>query len=175
MSLYAQEHLEFRGIPIDGNLTNFVSKMKSIGYTVEAEDGNVVLMKGKFTNRDATLLVCSSVKSHTVWKVCVLFDEASSWNSLKSDYLEYKELFTKKYGKSSDCYEIFLDPYYEGDGYELQALRNEKCYYVTFFENSIGYVSVEMKKSERLGFNYEDKINSKIYSKEKDSSALDEI
>ena len=32
-----------------------------------------------------------------------------------------------------------------------------------------------MKASERLGIDYEDKINSKISSKEQDSSALDEI
>ena len=90
MSLYAQEHLEFRGIPIDGNLTNFVSKMKSIGYTVIDEEDNLVFMKGKFTNRDVKLLVCSSVKTHTVWKVCVLFDEARSWSSLKSEYKTFK-------------------------------------------------------------------------------------
>ena len=149
--------------------------MKSIGYTVIDEEGNLVLMKGKFTNRDATLLVCSSVKTHTVWKVCVVFEEARSWSSLKSDYLEYKELFTKKYGKSSDSYEFFSSPYYEGDGYELQALRNEKCHYITIFENNVGYVGVQMKTSERLGIDYEDKMNSKISSKEQDSSALDEI
>ena len=175
MSLYAQEPLEFRGLPIDGNLTNFVSKMKSIGYTVIDEEDNLVFMKGKFTNRDVKLLVCSSVKTHTVWKVCVLFDEARSWSSLKSDYLEYKDLFTKKYGKASDSYEFFLSPYYEGDGFEFQALRNEKCHYITFWENNVGYIAVQMKASERLGIDYEDKINSKISSKEQDSSALDEI
>lgn len=143
LSLSAQEHLEFRGIPIDGHLNSFVSKMKSIGYTVHEEDGNVVVMKGKFTNKDVLLAVIASVKTHIVWKVSVLFDEASSWSSLKSDYLEYKELFTNKYGMPRS-YEFFSKPYYEGDGFELQALRNEKCTYASFFENSVGYIGVRL-------------------------------
>lgn len=173
-SLSAQEHLEFRGIPIDGHLNIFVAKMKSIGYTIQEENNNVVIMKGKFTNKDVLLAVVGSVKTRTVWKVSVLFDVASSWSSLQSDYLEYKELFTNKYGMPKS-YEFFSKPYYEGDGYELQALRNDKCTYASFFENSVGYISVRLRSSECLGLDYEDKVNSEISAKEKKSSALDEI
>ena len=43
------------------------------------------------------------------------------------------ELFTKKYGEPKDHFEFFSSPYYEGDGYELQALRKEKCNYISFW------------------------------------------
>jgi hypothetical protein len=85
------------------------------------------------------------------------------------------ELYTSKYGQPSDNFEYILSPYYEGDGFELQALRNEKCTYSTFFITDSGFIIVKMTNSGKLSLEYEDKTNSDQDSKEKESSVLDDI
>ena len=174
-SLFAQEHLDFRGVPIDGQLTDFLSKMEAMGYSVASKDDNVVTMKGKFTNRDAELFIIATPVTKVVWKVIVDFDKATSWESLKSSYFEYKNLYITKYGKPKNDFEYFKKPYYEGDGYELQALRKEKCTYATYFETPNGYVAVKLTSFECLRIAYEDNINSELDTREKTSSALNEI
>ena len=174
-TFFAQEHLDFRGVPIDGHLENFISKMEGLGYKLTKIVDNAAIMSGKFTNKNAELIILASPKTKTVWKVAVSLDEAVSWSSLKSSYREYKELYTKKYGTPSNSFEYFKEPYYEGDGYELQALRKEKCTYMTYYELETGYVIVKMTSSGRISLGYEDKKNTDLDTAESTSSALDDI
>lgn len=176
--LYAQEsqkHIEFRGIPVSGNLNTFVGKLGGLGYKVAERSDNAVLMEGKFTGKDVEIIVFSSKKTKTVWKVLVRFDKATSWSSLKYDYEYYKSAFTKKYGNPETSYEFFSDPYYEGDGYELQAVRVEKCHYVSFYNTEGGVVYIEMDKSERLCVHYEDSVGTEKQKKERDEAVIDDI
>ena len=174
-SSFAQEHLDFRGVPIVGHLERFITKMENLGYTLDRIVDNAAIMSGKFTNKNAELIILASPKTKTVWKVAVHFDEEVSWSSLKSSYREYKELYTKKYGTPTNSFEYFKDPYYEGDGYELQALRKEKCTYVTYYKLSSGYVFVKMTSSGAISLGYEDNINTELDTTESTSSALDDI
>ena len=171
---FAQEHLDFRGVPIDGHIDDFVSKMEGLGYVLDKKADNIATMNGKFTGRDVELYVFSSLKTKTVWKVVMYFDKGS-WSSLKSDYFEYKKLYTQKYGKPSASYEYFSDPYYEGDGYELQALRKEKCHYFSMYNVEAGLLAVQISEYEQLKIAYEDKANTELKRNEQTSSALDEI
>lgn len=175
LSLFSQEHLDFRGIPIDGHIDNFVAKMKTLGYVLDNKEDDAVIMKGKFTNRDADIFILCTPKTKTVYKVFIDFDKEASWSSLKSRYFDYKELYIKKYGATDNSYEFFSKPYYEGDGYELQALKLEKCTYATFFKTSKGIVAVELTKYECLRLVYEDKINIELRENERTASALNEI
>ena len=176
--VYAQDsisHIEFKGIPLNGKLDDFVKKLETQGYKVTESLDNVIMMDGQFTGKDATILVISTKKSKTVWKVVVKFSEMSSWSSLKSDYYYYKEMFVKKYGSPTRKFEFFSKPYYEGDGYELSALRNEKCYYLSAFETNSGVVYLEISKYKRIEISYEDDANSHIMNREKEESVIDDI
>ena len=168
-------HLEFRGIPIDGKIDSFVNKLERLGYTVSKQAGSNVIMKGTFAGKDATLFILGTPKTNTVWKVAVNFSEASSWSSIKSDYKYYKEMFTKKYGTPKDVYEFFAKPYYEGDGYELQALRVEKCFYFTSYEVTGGTIVVQMSRFEYIQIIYEDSQNYTIKSNEENDAVIDDI
>ena len=174
-TFFAQEHLDFRGVPIDGHIDDFIIKMTELGYTLDKKVDNAAIMTGKFTGKDIDLYILCSPKTKTVWKVAALFDKATSWSSLKSSYFEYKKLYTQKYGKPESSYEFFSDPYYEGDGYELQALRKEKCHYFTMYDLEGGVVVVQLTTTECLQLGYEDNINGELTKKERTSSALDEI
>ena len=104
-----------------------------------------------------------------------MFGKSITWSDILSDYSTYVDLFTKKYGFPSDRFEFFEEPYYKGDGYELQALRNGKCNYVSFFKTDKGTIMIEMSREERLRLTYEDKINAELQNKEKTSRNLDDI
>ena len=175
LSLFAQSHLEFRGVPINGHIDNFVAKMKTLGYVVEDRDSDGATMTGKFTNRPVTLYVFCSPKSKTVYSVALSFQKQSSWTSLKSRYLEYKELYTSKYGVPQNEMGKFTSPYYEGDGYEIQALKLGKCKYASLFEKSNGSIMITLSDDSCLLLYYYDKTNDALNEKESKSSALDDI
>ena len=62
-----------------------------------------------------------------------------------------------------------------GDGYELQALRNKKCTYVSFFTSSRGNISLEMTDDSCVQVGYEDGINVEIFKREKNQVVLEDI
>lgn len=166
-----EEHLTFKGIPINGSLTTFVQKMKTAGFSfVEyVSDNTIAVFSGKFAGDDAKIYVASSPKTKTVFKVVVYYGKQTSWQSIKSDYFKYVAAMTEKYGEPSSHYEFFTRPYYEGDGYELQALRHEKCNYISFYDTQNGAIVVEMSTSEKISIGYEDAINVEIFKREKKS------
>lgn len=170
------QHFKFNGIPIDGNISNFVSKMNKKGFILEDyHEKSVAIMSGKFCGEDVNLFIIASEKSKTVWKVVVDYNNKGSWSTLKSDYSELKELFTKKYGYPEKSFNFFERPYYDGDGYELQALRLEKCHYVSFYNLSDGYISLKISQFGNIQIAYEDKINSEIRSEENENIILNDI
>ena len=169
------KHLEFKGIPIDGSLNEFVSKLEAKGFTKTETMGTIAQLKGEFAGENVNVYVVGSEKTKTVWKVAVFFPEKSSWRSLKRDYFDYKELFTKKYGKPKNDFEFFSDPYYEGDGYELQALRLDKCSYCSFYNTREGSIMLEIDSSKCISVGYEDATNVKIKSREEEENVMDDI
>ena len=171
----AQEHMEFRGIPIDGDVTSFVSKMKDLGYKLDEVDGDVTIMSGKFTGKDAHLYIVSSPKTKIACKVMIFFEKQTSWSSLKSMYDDYKELLEQKYNIKPSSYEYFRKPYKAGDGYEMQALRLDKCVYNSFYETPQGYIALSIESNQTISIGYEDAINIEIRSKEKESNTLEEL
>ena len=70
---------------------------------------------------------------------------------------------------------FFSKPYYEGDGYELQALRKEKCHYISFYKLPLGAAIVEISQFGHIQIGYEDNINYELKKKEEESEALDDI
>jgi len=161
LTLYAQDHLTFKGIPIDGPLSAFVEQMKAAGFTLTLSTTNGVAMEGTFAGfDDCTVLIVCTANSKTVWKVAVKLPVQNSWSSARYRYADFKDRFTDKYGKPSDCFEFFMSPYEEGDGYELQAIGLEKGHYSTYWQLPGGIIAVEISASNNtkgwVQFTYED-------------------
>lgn len=97
ISLMAQEHLSFKGIPIEGSMTAFCQKLKAKGFTSIGSENNLTL----FTGRNATVGVTATDDGKDVFAVVVLFDPSGEWNALVNTYDYYKDLYTRKYGKPS--------------------------------------------------------------------------
>lgn len=101
----AQEHLSFKGIPIEGSMESFCEKLEDKGFTELGNDGNTTLFAGDFTGRDATIGVISDDDGENVYSVVVLFDSSGEWNVLVNTYNYYKDLYTRKYGKAKKTVE----------------------------------------------------------------------
>lgn len=170
-------HAKFKNIPINGSLKLFIQKMEEEGFKLDYifKDSRAVVMKGKFAGRSATVFILSTKKRDNVWKVSVDFDAEESWISLSNDYFKYKKLFTQKYGSPSSSCENFIKPYYEGDGYELQALQKGKCNYISFFNIPNGTAAVELTNEGSVRIGYEDNYNASLRSLEKTESTLEDI
>ena len=95
----AQEHLSFKGIPIEGSMTEFCQKLKAKGFTSIGRENNLTLFSGDFTGRKATVGVTATDDGKNVFAVIVLFDPSGEWNALVNTYDYYKDLYTRKYGK----------------------------------------------------------------------------
>lgn len=99
INLLAQEHLSFKGIPIEGSMTDFCQKLKAKGFTSIGSENNITLFSGDFTGRDATVGVTATDDGENVFAVVVIFDSILEWNTLVNTYDYYKDLYTRKYGK----------------------------------------------------------------------------
>lgn len=88
---FAQEHLSFKGIPIEGSMTSFCQKLISKGFNKIGTDNNITLFVGDFTGRQATVGVAATDDGNNVHSVVVLFDQSGEWNTLVNTYDYYKE------------------------------------------------------------------------------------
>ena len=168
-------HLEFKGIPINGKVDDFVKKLQTQGYSIVNKEDIGIIMSGQFTGKEAEVMVINTKKTKTVWKVVVYLPKQTSWYRIKSDYEYYTEMFTKKYGAPTHTFSFFSSPYYEGDGYEMSALRNDKCTYYSSYHTQNGTISVEISKYEQIKIAYEDSINSSLMDKEKEDAVINDI
>ncbi len=99
INIIAQEHLTFKGIPIEGSMTEFCQKLKRKGFTSIGHENNITLFTGDFTGRKATVGVTATDDGRNVFAVVVFFDPSGEWNTLVNTYDYYKDLYTRKYGK----------------------------------------------------------------------------
>ena len=153
-----------------------MDKIESKGFVLVApEKDDLTSLKGEFVSRDCEVYVLSTPKTHQVCKVVVFTNSYSNWNDIKSDYLEYKELYTKKYGEPFDSFAFFSKPYYEGDGYEMQAISKKKCEYSSYWKTEEGVIALQISSSRQITFGYEDAINMNTYTKEQESNNIDDI
>lgn len=168
-----EQHLTFKGIPIDGTLQEVVSKLESQNFILKKQYDTKAVLEGTFANEKCQLLLATTPKSKKVYTILVLFEESDSWYSLKSDYNKLKEQLKQKYKVKPDVVEKFYDPYYEGDGYELQAFRKNKGFYISTFELENGEIGLYIASEVRL--QYTDKINSEINESEENAKTYDDL
>lgn len=144
ISVRAQEHLSFKGIPIEGSLTAFCQKLKAKGFT--SIDNNLMLFTGDFTGRNATVGVTATDDGKDVFAVVVLFDPSGEWKTLVNTYDYYKNLYTRKYGKPSISKE--KNPAYSDSNTALMAeVHQGTVVYGSAWETIGGDIQLSIEKS----------------------------
>lgn len=179
LTMSAQEHFTFKGVELNGPLSDFITQMEAKGFVFKNnfENGNGASMTGSFMGySDCELYIFTTPNSKMVRMVKIyLPEEENSWSSLKSYYTQSVDAFTKKYGAPGDEYSFFSKPYYEGDGYEMTGVKVDKCNYAAFWELEKGAIFIEISKWCQVCISYEDNLNTQLSSQEKEQNILDEI
>lgn len=170
-------HLTFKGVPIDGTLDEFVSKMKKSGFahTVTAE--GVATLQGDFASYKSCFVGVSTLKTKDlVSKIEVRFPDRDTWSLLSANYFDLKEMLTEKYGKPSDCVETFqsyTEP--KDDNSKMYEVKIDRCKYRTSYGTEKGTIQLSIEHDRRarcfVQLAYFDKINGETIKKQ----ALDDL
>ena len=165
ISTLGQEHLSFKGVLLNGDLSDFITQMKSKELNLKEKNAKTAILEGSFINKNCTIYVYCSETESIVWKVEVLLPKKIQWDDLTSEYFSTKELYQHKYGKGKSQ-EFFSAPHKEGGIDELEALKNKKCMYITNFKTEAGNISVEITTCGCVKIIYKDRINADINKRE---------
>lgn len=171
----SQNHLTFMGVEIDGTMTSFVEKMKTKGFTFIERIDDVTIMKGTFTNKPVDLYISQTPVTKKVSRVTVYYEKDETWSSIKYDYQKLVEAYKEKYTLDKE-FHFFSKPYYEGDGYEMQAVKLEKCHYVAFFKTESGStIFVKISEFKQITITYEDLLNTQLRKQESKDAVKNDI
>lgn len=162
------EHMTFKGVPIDGTLNEFVSKMKNSGFNHVGVENGIGILKGDFAGYKGCIVGVATLKQKDlVSKITVIFPESDTWSSLSSDYFYLKELLTEKYGEPREVVEKFdtrIEP--RDDNSKMHEVGMDRCKYYTTYETEKGSIQLsidhESVMSSYVTLSYFDKINGKI-------------
>lgn len=166
----SSEHLVFKGVPIDGTLNEYVTKMKQEGFTHLVTEEGVALLSGDFAGyKDCTIGVSILKQKDLVYKIGVLFPERETWSTLSGNYFDLKDMLTEKYGKPSDVIEKFDVSSYSqprDDNDKMYKVKFDNCKYNSIWKTEKGEIQLSIEHESvircyvRLA--YFDKINSNI-------------
>lgn len=175
LNVNAQEHLKFKGIEINGNVNAFAKLLEKDGFKLVENRGSILCYNGDFATYENCLIVLGGSKlTSTIWKVLAIFPKDDTWSGTKRIYVDLKTQLNSKYGVGESA-EYFNDLYKEGDGLELFAFSLEKAVYATIWKLSNGIISLEISSTGEVLIHYEDLINSKIESNERDSKMSNDL
>jgi hypothetical protein len=163
---FASYSQEFLVIKVDGTKESVIAKYKAKGFKISIPPSdNAVTMDGIVDNSKVEVLIVSTPITHKVWQIQVYLEKDYSWGNIKKRYEKYLALLTEKYGTPNDSFSFFKDPYYEGDGYEMFAIRTDKVVYSAFWEN----VSLSITEWQQVCIKYENSVNAELYTKERNT------
>lgn len=175
-SIYAQKHLTFKGVPIDGTLNSYTEAMINAGFTFEKTENGVSTLSGDFAGyKDCRIKVSTLNNCDVVCHVDVFFPGSLNWAPILNDYEHLKSMLTKKYGKPTKCVEKFTRT--EGDeSHKMLALSRDECEWYTTFSCEHGDIKVSIVKGRfaidgRVCISYYDKVNSTIVNQ----AAMDDL
>lgn len=168
--IHAQDHLAFKGVPIDGTLAEFVACMEETGLTFVGEENGTALLHGDFAGfRKCSIRVTTLQSYDIVNHVTVSFEAQNNWKKLYRNYSSLKEMLTKKYGKCTECVEKFDSQYSpSNDGSRMTLLYLGKCNYYAIWEMENGIIKLDIVKGSTVLSNgmsrlqYWDKSNTEL-------------
>ncbi len=162
------EHLVFKGVPLDGTLKEYVSKMVQDGFTnLGIEDGTAIL-RGEFAGyKDCNVGVSTLKQKDLVYKIAVIFPEKDTWTPLSGNYFDLKAMLTEKYSNPSEEVEKF-DGYSSprDDNSKMYEVKFDRCKYYSIWKTDKGEIQLSIHHESGIRcyitLLYSDKINSEI-------------
>ena len=95
---YAQVHLKFKGVEIDGNYQIFVGSLLRKGCERGENAYGISLIKANFAGIEMMVYPQTTSQSKTVYAVVAGTEEIEELASMRAQYDELKNLLSQKYG-----------------------------------------------------------------------------
>jgi hypothetical protein len=170
------QHLLFKGVPIDGTMSEYVEKMKLNGFVVMDSEPGTYVLQGDFAGyKDCFVGVVTMKQKDLVSRIKVLFPERDDWASLYGNYVNLKEMLIQKYGQPTEVVEVFPSyPSVTNEGLKYTYAQVGECNYKTVFDTPKGQVSLYIDNTDSkcfVGLSYTDKINGEIMK----AKAIDDL
>jgi hypothetical protein len=169
------EHLSFKGVQIDGNLEEYILKMKQNGFVIVETQKGMALLNGDFAGyKDCNVGVSTLKQKDLVYKIGVTFPKQEKWSGLSTNYYDLKQMLIEKYGNPSDELEKF-DGYVQpnDDNSKIYEVKLDRCKYYSIWKMDKGEIQLSIDHNSSrdcyIKLLYFDKINSdKIKANAKD-------
>jgi hypothetical protein len=167
----APKHLMFNNIPMNGDISLFVEKLVKQGFTSQGNSGTLVDLSGELYGKECSLTVMGTEKTKNVYDITVYFIlNERNWLTFKKEYLELKKIYQAKYGIGNSI-EYFSEPYKEGDGKEIDALKDMKCNYSTEWKSGSGRIYMLISYDGQTTIKFTDITNELKQKNEKTNDA----
>ncbi|MBQ6072050.1 MAG: hypothetical protein IKQ75_00240 [Bacteroidales bacterium] len=177
-TIFAQQHLSFKGVPINGTLQEYTNAMVKAGFHYEGTQDGVSILSGDFAGYKGCTVGVSTLKNlDVVSRIAVLFPNKDTWSAVLGDYEHLKAMLTEKYGTPSDSQERFKN--YTGNydnSLVMYALEDDEYVWYTTFTTELGDIELTIMAGTEYGtacvrLSYYDKANSeKVHS-----AAMDDL
>lgn len=173
-----EQHLSFKGVPIDGTLKQYTNAMIKAGFHFEGTEGGLSILSGDFAGfKDCIVGVSTLSNCDVVSHIAALFPDRETWSLLLNDYEQLKAMLTKKYGDPDTVREKFTG--YIGDydnGLVMHALKEGEYEWYTVFSTDLGDIELTIMEGTKyytgmVRLSYYDKINSEKVL----NSAMDDL
>jgi hypothetical protein len=149
----AQTPITFAGIPHGATIAVARPKLQAQGFVFKKRDTQGdYWFEGQLKGQTTDVLVLTT-GAGTVAKI--ILNLRTPDESARRVYYELVETLTQKYGEPSDKIARFLDPYYEGDGYEEQAIRLEKGQFMAVWDHGTSVLGAQITKGLTVELGYE--------------------
>ena len=165
-NIFAQQHLSFKGVPINGTLKSYTDAMVKAGFHYELTQDGTALLTGDFAGYKNCIVGVSTLKNlDVVSHIAVLFPDKDTWSAVLNDYETLKAMLTEKYGTPSDSKEKFTG--YVGDydnGLVMHALKEGEYIWYTMFTTELGDIELSLMAGTKYNtgcvrLSYYDKAN----------------
>lgn len=171
-------HMKFKGVPIDGTLKLFVERMKRKGFE-EVRQGSFLgsseslsgVLRGDFADyTDCLVYVETLDQKDLVARIIVAFPIQDKWEYLYGDYKRLKDMLSQKYGKPYQCVEKFQNNYGlpMDDNDRMDAVGMDRCKYESRFRSDKGEILLRIEHDSFecfVALAYKDRINCEAVEK----------
>lgn len=164
----SSEHLVFKGVPLDGTLNEYVSKMEQDGFKNLGTENGTAILNGEFAGyKDCIVAVSTLKQKDLVYKIAVIFPKKDTWSTLSANYFDLKDMLTEKYGNPSEVVEKF-DSYSQprDDNDKMYNVKFDNCKYFSVWKTDKGEIQLSIQHETvtrcYIMLSYSDKINSNI-------------
>ena len=162
--LWAQEHLTFKGVEINGSTENFIRQMENRGFSMLKNKDSRAVLKGTFSGKPNCILLINTMEQEdVVSSVRVLFERELTWAALSNNYDTLKGMLTEKYGQPMEVKEHFVNLYSDEDFLRITRLMANDCQWRSTFETGNGQIVLSITYETEYGshvvLEYKDRIN----------------